>query len=259
MGRLDGKIAAVTGGASGIGEATVRRFVAEGASVAFCDRDGDRGRRVAAELEGTGAKVAFTQADVGTEAACLAFVNGAAQQFGRLDVLVNNAGIRKYEKVDQASAASWNEILGVNLMSYVFCAKAAVPLMRHNQGGAPGGAIVNVASVRSVVSGGGNLQYDTTKAAIAGLTRALAADHSPEGIRVNAVGPGPIFTPFHERRIAAAGETVEQYNAHAARGTMLKRPGRAEEVAAAILFLASDDASYVTGALLFVDGGMTAL
>ena len=223
--------------------------------MAFCDRDAERGQRVAAELETAGAKVAFTQADVGTEAACLDFVNGAAQKFGRLDILINNAGIRKYEKVDEASAASWKEILDVNLMGYVFCAKAAVPLMRRNQGG----AIVNVASVRSVVAGGGNLQYDTTKAAVAGLTRALAADHSPEGIRVNAVGPGPIFTPFHERRIAAAGETVEQYNAQAARGTMLKRPGRAEEVAAAILFLASDDASYVTGALLFVDGGMTAL
>src|SRR5271168_25424 len=254
MGRLDGKVAAVTGGASGIGEATVGRFVAEGASVAFCDRDGERGERVAAELETAGAKVAFTQADVGTEAACLAFVNGAGEKFGRLDIL-NNAGIRKYEKVDEASAASWNEILNVNLMSYVFCAKAAVLLMRRNKGG----AIVNTASVRSVVAGGGNLQYDTTKAAIAGLTRALAADHSADGIRVNAVGPGPIFTPFHQRRIAAAGETVEQYNAKAAQGTMLKRPGRAKEVAAAILFLASDDASYVTGALLFVDGGMTAL
>jgi len=219
--------------------------------VAFCDRDGERGQRVAAELEAAGAKVAFTQADVGAEAACLAFVNGAAQKFGRLDILINNAGIRKYEKVDEASAASWNEILNVNLMGYVFCAKAAVPLMRRNKGG----AIVNVASVRSVVAGGD----DTTKAAVAGLTRALAADHSPDGIRVNAVGPGPIFTPFHQRRIAAAGETVEQYNAKAAQGTMLKRPGRAEEVAAAILFLASDDASYVTGALLFVDGGMTAL
>src|SRR6478609_9657534 len=254
MGRLDGKIAAVTGGASGIGEATVRRFVAEGASVVFCDRDGERGQRVVGELENAGAKVAFTQADVGTEAACLDFVNGAAEKFGRLDILINNAGIRKYEKIDEASAASWNEILNVNLMSYVFCAKAAVPLMRDK-----GGAIVNVASVRSIVSGGGNLQYDTTKAAIAGLTRALAADHSREGIRVNAVGPGPIFTPFHQRRIEAAGETVEQYNAQAARGTMMNRPGRAEEVAAAILFLASDDASYVTGALLFVDGGMTAL
>ena len=255
MGRLDGKVAAVTGGASGIGEATVRRFVAEGASVAFCDRDNERGQRVAAELEAAGAKVAFLHADVGTEAACLGFVNAAAQTFGRLDILVNTAGIRKYEKIDEASAASWNEILSVNLMSYAFCAKAAVPLMR--RGG--GGAIVNVASVRSVVSGGGNLQYDTTKAAVAGLTRALAADHSAEGIRVNAVGPGPIFTPFHARRIAAAGETVEQYNAKAAQGTMMKRPGRAEEVAAAILFLASDDASYVTGALLFVDGGMTAM
>src|SRR6266702_3432174 len=194
MGRLDGKVAAVTGGASGIGEATVRRFVAEGASVAFCDRDGERGQRVAAELETAGAKVAFAQADVGTEAACLDFVNGAAQKFGRLDILINNAGIRKYEKVDEASAASWKEILDVNLMSYVFCAKAAVPLMRRNKGG----AIVNVAS-----------------------------DHSPDGIRVNAVGPGPIFTPFHQRRIVAAGETVEQYNAKATQGTMLKRPGRA--------------------------------
>src|SRR5438552_9396362 len=172
MGRLDGKVAAVTGGASGIGEATVRRLIAEGASVAFCDRDGERGQRVAAELETAGAKVAFTQADVGSEAACLDFVNGAAQKFGCLDILINNAGIRKYEKVDEASAASWNEILNINLMSYVFCAKAAVPLMRRNKGG----AIVNVASVRSVVAGGGDLQYDTTKAAVAGLTRALAAD-----------------------------------------------------------------------------------
>src|SRR5256885_13472210 len=101
MGRLDGKVAAVTGGASGIGEATVRRFVAEGASVAFCDRDGERGQRVAAEIETAGAKVAFTHADVGTEAACLAFVNGAAEKFGRLDILINNAGIRKYETVEE--------------------------------------------------------------------------------------------------------------------------------------------------------------
>jgi len=251
MGRLDGKVAAVTGGASGIGEATVRRFVAEGAAVAFCDRDGERGQRVAAELEAAGAKVAFTQADVGTEAACLAFVSGAGEKIRaprHPHQQCRHPQIR--EKVDEASAASWNEILSVNLMGYVFCAKAAVPLMRRNGGG----AIVNTASVRSVVAGGGNLQYDTTKAAIAGLTRGLAADHAADGIRVNAVGPGPIFTPFHARRIAAAGETVEQYNAKAAQGTMLKRPGRAEEVAAAILFLASDDASYVTGVLLFVDG-----
>jgi NAD(P)-dependent dehydrogenase (short-subunit alcohol dehydrogenase family) len=255
MGRLEGKVAAITGGASGIGEATVRRFAAEGATVAFGDRDGERGTRIEAELKAAGYNVAFTQVDVGTEAACLNFVNGAAATFGKLDILVNNAGIRKYEKAEEASAAAWNEILDVNLKSFAFCAKAAVPLMRKNGSG----AIVNLASVRSVVAGGGNLLYDTTKAAIAGFTRGLAADHSAEGIRVNAVGPGPIFTPFHARRIAAAGETVEQYNAKAAQGTMMKRPGRAEEVANAILFLASDEASYVTGALLFVDGGMTAM
>src|SRR3979409_2668991 len=120
MGRLDGRVAAVTGGASGIGEATVRRFVAEGASVAFCDRDGERGQNLAAELEAAGAKVAFTHFAVGTESAFLAFVNGAAQKFGRFDILINNAGIRKYEKVDEATAASWNEILAVNLLRYVF-------------------------------------------------------------------------------------------------------------------------------------------
>jgi 2-hydroxycyclohexanecarboxyl-CoA dehydrogenase len=213
-------------------------------------------KQLAADLAAGESRLFCATADITDYGRVKEAVDLGAAKFGKLDILVNNAGIRKYEKVDEASAASWNEILGVNLMSYVFCAKAAVPLMRKSKSG---GAIVNVASVRSVVAGGGNLQYDTTKAAIAGLTRALAADHSPEGIRVNAVGPGPIFTPFHARRIAAAGETVEQYNAQAASGTMLKRPGRAEEVAAAILFLASDDASYVTGALLFVDGGMTAM
>ena len=135
------------------------------------------------------------------------------------------------------------------------CAHAAVPHLK--QSGA--GVIVNIGGVSSHLGATRRAHVIAAKAGLEGLTRALAADHSPEGIRVNAVGPGPIFTPFHERRIAAAGETVAQYNASAAKGTMLKRPGRAEEVAAAILFLASDDASYVTGALLFVDGGMTAM
>jgi len=248
---LTGKIALVTGSTRGIGRTIAQTLVGAGAKVAVVGRDLAKAEEVAESL---GEARGFA-CDVADPASVTMLVQTVEDAFGSLDILVNNAGIRKYEKIDEASADSWNEILNVNLMSYAFCAKAAVPLMRRNNGG----AIVNVASVRSVVAGGGNLQYDTTKAAIAGLTRALAADHSPEGIRVNAVGPGPIFTPFHQRRIAAAGETVAQYNASAASGTMLKRPGRAEEVAAAILFLASDDASYVTGTLLFVDGGMTAM
>jgi 2-hydroxycyclohexanecarboxyl-CoA dehydrogenase len=255
MARFDGKTAVVTGGASGIGEATVRRLVAEGASVVFADVNQERGKRVAAEIEAAGGKAHFVVADVSNEAAALGVIQQALDRFGGLDILVNNAGIRMYQTVVEASEESWDQILGVNLKSYVFCAKGAIPAMLKRGRG----SIVNVASVRSVMAGGNNIQYDTAKHAVAGLTRGLAMDHSPQGIRVNAVCPGPIFTPFHANRIAAAGKTIEEYNADAAIRTMLKRPGTAEEVAACILFLASDDASYVTGSLLFVDGGMTAM
>ena len=255
MGKMDGMVAAVTGGASGIGEATVRRLIVEGAQVAFADRDAERGRRVVSEIAADSGKALFVEADVGQEANCLAFVQKTVERFGRLDVLVNNAGIRMYQTVVDATAESWDEILSVNLKSYAYCAKGAIPAMRQ----AGGGSIVNVASVRSIVAGGNNIQYDTTKHAVAGLTRGLAMDHGAEGIRVNAVCPGPIFTPFHARRLQEAGKTLAQYNEDAASRTMLKRPGTADEVAACILFLASNDASYVTGSLLFVDGGMTAM
>jgi meso-butanediol dehydrogenase / (S,S)-butanediol dehydrogenase / diacetyl reductase len=255
MGKMDGMVAAVTGGASGIGEATVRRFITEGAEVAFADRDAERAHRVAAEIAADGGKVHFVEADVGHESACLAFIQKAVERFGQLNVLVNNAGIRLYQTVVDATAESWDEILSVNLKSYAYCAKGAIPAMRQ----VGGGSIVNVASVRSIVVGGNTIQYDTAKHAVAGLTRGLAMDHGAEGIRVNAVCPGPIFTPFDARRLQNTGKTVAQYNEDAASRTMLKRPGTAEEVAACILFLASNDASYVTGSLLFVDGGMTAM
>ena len=255
MARLNGKVAAVSGGASGIGEATVRRFVMEGAKVAFADRDVERGKRVAAEIAASGGQVIFVEAHVEREGEAADFVRQAAQRFGRLDVLVNNAGVRLYHTVEEASAESWDEILGVNLKGYAFCAKAAMSLLRQ----AGGGTIVNVASVRSVTSIGKTTQYDTTKAAVAGLTRGMAADHAADGIRVNAVCPGPIYTPFHEKRNEATGRTFEQYRDDAAKGTLLRRHGTPDEVAACILFLASDDASYVTGTLLFVDGGYTAM
>jgi NAD(P)-dependent dehydrogenase (short-subunit alcohol dehydrogenase family) len=255
MGRLDGRVAAVSGGASGIGEATVRRFVTEGAKVVFADRDVERGKRVAAEITASGGQVVFVEAHMQHEAEARTFIRQAAERFGQLDVLVNNAGVRLYHTVEEASAESWDEILGVNLKGYAFCAKAAIPLLRQ----AGRGSIVNVASVRSVTSVGKTTQYDTTKAAVAGLTRGMAADHAGEGIRVNAVCPGPIYTPFHEQRIRALGRTFEQYQEDAAKGTLLRRHGSPDEVAACILFLASDDASYVTGTLLFVDGGYTAM
>src|ERR1700730_106960 len=169
MGKLSGMLAAVTGGASGIGEATVRRFITEGAEVAFVDRDATRGHRVAAEIAADGGRAFFVEADVGQEPACLAFIQQAVERFGRLNILVHNAGIRMYQTVVEATAESCDEILSVNLKSYAYCAKGAIPAMRR-----AGGSIVNVASVRSIVAGGNNIQDDTAKHAVAGLDRGLA-------------------------------------------------------------------------------------
>ena len=149
MSRFSDRVVAVTGGASGIGEATVRRFVEEGARAAFADRDADRARRVEAELQAQGAEAYFVEADMGKEADATGFVETAAARFGRLDVLVNNAGIRKYQAVTEASKESWDEMLAVDLLSYAMCARAAIPVMAADGGG----AIVNVASIRSLIAG----------------------------------------------------------------------------------------------------------
>lgn len=253
MGRMKGKVAAVTGGARGIGAACVRRFLEEGARVVFCDTNAENGERFAGELDG--ANAAFVPADVSDEGDAARFVEEAVSRFGRLDALVNNAGIRNYVDVTEASAESWDRMLGVNLKGFAFCAKAAIPAMARTEGG----VVVNVASVRSLVAGSKSVQYDTTKAAILGLTRSMARDHAADGIRVMAVGPGPIYTEFHEQRAAGLGETVAEYRAHFGADTMLERPGTAAEVANVIVFLASDEASFMTGTCVFVDGGQTGL
>ena len=255
MGRFSGKVVAVTGGASGIGEATVRRFVEDGAGVAFADRDAERGKAVAVDLASQGAAVHFVEADLGEEGEAARFIEAAAERFGRLDVLVNNAGIRKYQTVTEASKESWDEMLAVNLLSYALCARAAIPRIA----AAGGGAVVNVASIRSIVAGPRCVQYDTTKAAVLGLTRSMARDHALEGVRVNAVGPGPIFTPFHERRAETLGKTRDAYVEEFGAETMLKRPGRARDVANGIAFLASEEAAFITGTCLFIDGGQSVI
>jgi NAD(P)-dependent dehydrogenase (short-subunit alcohol dehydrogenase family) len=253
MGRLDGKVAAITGGAGGIGGATVRRFLEEGAKVAFCDTDAEKGNAFEQQLA-TGAAF-FMPADVSREADAERFIDQAASRFGRVDVLVNNAAIRNYVDVTEASAESWDRVLGVNLKGFAFCAKAAITRMRESGGG----VVVNLASVRSLVAGPKCVQYDTTKAAILGLTRSMARDHAADGVRVMAVGPGPIFTDFHESRAAEIGQTHEQYKAWFGADTMMNRPGTPLEVANAILFVASDEASFLTGTCIFVDGGQTGL
>jgi len=253
MGRMQDKVAAITGGAGGIGGAVVRRFLEEGAKVAFCDWDAQKGAAFEREL-GTD-NAFFVQTDVSNEAQTAAFIDAAITRYGKLDVLVNNAGIRNYVDVTQASEESWDRILGVNLKGYAFCAKAAISAMRDSGGG----VIVNIASVRSLVAGEKCVQYDTTKAAILGLTRSMARDHAPDNVRVMAVGPGPIFTDFHEQRAVELGQTHDEYKTEFGADTMLNRPGTPAEVANAILFLASDEASFMTGTCIFVDGGQTGL
>ena len=255
MGRLDGKVAAVTGGASGIGEATVRLFVEEGARVAFADRDGARGAGLVEEIRAGGGDVLFVEAQMQREAEAAAFIARAVEHFGQLNILVNNVAIRLYQTVPDASEESWDTILGVNVKSYAFCAKAAIPALREEGGG----SIVNIASNNAVIAGDNTPQYDTTKAAVAGLTRGLARSHAGEGIRANAVCPGPTYTPFHQGRAVAAGKTHEVFKEEFAQHTMLKRPGTPREIAACVLFLASDEASFVTGSCMFADGGQAAM
>ena len=263
MGRMSGKVAAVTGGASGIGEATVRLFLEQGATVAFADQDRERGERLAGELATSAGQVLFVHSHMELESEAVGFIESAVAAFGRLDVLVNNAGIRKAQNVTESSTESWLEVLSVNLIGYAHCAKAAIVAMRgkdDSQAGVQrGGSIVCVASVRSVLSGPNAVLYDASKAGVLGLMRGMAHDHALEGIRVNAVGPGPIMTPFHERRVAQSGQNLADYIEKFGADTMLKRPGTAREVANGIAFLASDEASYITGTCLYIDGGQTAL
>ena len=253
MGRMQGKVAAITGGAGGIGGETVRRFLEEGAKVAFCDTDSEKGDRF--ELELATGDAFFMRADVSREPEAAGFVDETASRFGRIDVLVNNAAIRNYVDVTEASAESWEQVLGVNLLGFAFCAKAAISQMRRTGGG----VVVNLASVRSLVAGPKCVQYDTTKAAILGLTRSMARDHAPDNVRVMAVGPGPIFTDFHARRAEELGQSHEQYKTAFGVDTMMDRPGTPREVANAIAFVASDEASFMTGTCIYVDGGQTGL
>jgi len=253
MDRMRGKVAAVTGGGGGIGAATVRRFLEEGAKVAFCDRDAEKGNAFERQLGSDDA--IFKSADVSRETEASQFIEDTVSRFGRIDVLVNNAAVRNYVDVTEASVESWDHVLGVNLKGFAFCAKAAILAMRRSGGG----VIVNLASVRSLVAGPKCVQYDTTKAAILGLTRSMARDHAPDNVRVMAVGPGPIFTDFHENRAKELGQTHDEYREAFGNDTMLNRPGTPKEVANAILFVASDEASFMTGTCVFVDGGQTGL
>jgi NAD(P)-dependent dehydrogenase (short-subunit alcohol dehydrogenase family) len=253
VGRLERKVAIITGGAGGIGAATGRLFCEEGARVMLVDRDPAAMASACAEIRAQvpGAELRDVIADIGVEASAAQIVAEAARAFGRIDVLVNNAGIRSYEPLAEAKRETWERIIAVNLLSYAYLAREALPALRASGHG----SIVNVSSMHAFVPRAGMGQYDVTKSGIVSMTRTLAFEEARHGVRVNAVCPGATFTPFHAKRFAADGRTQAEIDAIAASCCVLQRWAEPREIAHPILWLASDDASYVTGAALMADGG----
>ncbi|HSE77025.1 MAG TPA: SDR family oxidoreductase [Alphaproteobacteria bacterium] len=251
--RLKGKAAIVTGGAGGIGAAVGRLFCEEGARVALVDRDAAAMGAALEDIRSSvpGAQLLGIVADVAREAEAGRVIVEATAALGSLDVLVNNAGIRLYHKLSEAPTQSWQDILGVNLLGYAHMAKAALPALR-----ASGKAsIVNISSTYGVTGRPGMGQYDATKAAILALTRTLAFEEAAHGVRVNAVCPGFTLTPFHVRRAKADGRAIEDLRREAEQSCIMRRWAEPREIACPILWLASDEASYVTAATFMIDGG----
>ena len=245
--RLAAKVALVTGGAKGIGAAIVRRFVAEGASVAFVDADETEGEALAAA---TGAL--FVPADVTQRGVAARAVAAAVQRFGRLDILVNNAGITHAAPFLELDEADFDRVLAVNLRSYFTMGQAAARQIAAQAGG---GAIVNMSSVNAVLAIPDQVPYVVSKGAVNQLTRVMALSLAPHGIRVNAIGPGTIATELARKAVMASDEARRRLLSR----TPMKRLGEPDEVASVAVFLASDDASYMTGQVVYPDGGRLAL
>ena len=255
-GRFSGRIVLVTGGASGIGRATVERFLQEGADVVLADMDAAAGAAAAAALSKEGlTRVTPMAADVSRAADVRRMVDEALARHGRIDVLFNNAGMFEPGKVHEVSEEAWDRQLGANLKSVYLVSAAVVPPMLA-QGG---GAIVNNASVAALVGDVNGAAYCASKGGVAGLTRAMALDYAKRGIRVNAICCGEIDTPLFEREAVQIGMTVDEYRTVLNEYHPIGRIGTPAEAAAAVAFLASDDAAFVTGVLLPVDGGYSAM
>ena len=243
------KTALITGAARGIGLATAKRFLEDGWRVALLDIDGPA-QMTAADAIGRPHNVLPLIADVAIEAEVNAAVKKVAERFGRLDVLVNNAGTATFKPLLETSPAEWQRVLDVNLTGPYLCARAAVPLM--TTGEAPGGAIVNIASISGVRASTLRVAYGTSKAALMHLTRQMAVEFAGIGVRVNSVAPGPVDTAMAK----AVHSNAIRADYHDA--IPLGRYGLEEELADAIHFLCSDRASYITGQNLGVDGGFEA-
>lgn len=246
MGRLNGKTAIITGAAQGMGEATARLFAAEGARVALADVKDDVGERVAAEI---GDAAFYRHLDVSKNDEWCGFVAAVVEKWGAVDVLVNNAGLVHFTAIEDFEAEDAERLLGVNTIGPMLGVKHVAPIMKEQKNG----SIINISSVDGLRGCNGLTLYTASKWAVRGLTKSLAYELGAHGIRVNSIHPGGVNTPMGNSR----GMPVEQVN-QTFRRVPLQRIGEPEEIARASLFIASDEASYISGAELAVDGGWAA-
>ena len=249
-GRLAGKVALISGGAKGQGAAETRLFVREGASVVFGDVLDDEGKKVEAEIRAAGGEATYVHLNVTREADWRAAVATAVERYGKLTVLVNNAGILLRAKIEDTSEADWDRIMAVNVKGVFLGTKCAIPAMRQ----AGGGSIVNISSTAGLVgSPQGTAAYTATKGAVRLFTKSTAIQHARDNIRANSVHPGPIATDMIADTMTNEAAWKERL-----RRLPMGRVGTVDEVAYGVLYLASDEASYVTGSELVIDGGTTA-
>jgi NAD(P)-dependent dehydrogenase (short-subunit alcohol dehydrogenase family) len=251
--RLQGKVSLITGGTSGIGEATAMLFAKEGANVAVTGRDETRGQAVSAKILENGGKAIFIRTDVRKTAECRRTVDETIAAFGKLDILFNNAGVFYPHNILDCSEEEWDLQIDINLKGTFLMSKFALPGMIERGNG----VIINNSSGWGIVGGDKAVAYCASKGGVVLLTKAMAIDHGPQGIRVNCICPGDVDTPMLPEDARMRGLKWEDYLAGCA-NRPLGRIGTVDEVAKAALFLACDDSSFMTGAALVVDGGGTA-
>ena len=247
MGRLDGKVALISGGSKGQGAAEAKLFAQEGAKVVLADILDDEGKKIEAEINETGGEAMYLHLDVTSEADWAAAIRAAVDSYGKLDILVNNAGILLRKGVEETSAEEWDRVQDVNSKGVFLGVKAAIPAMRE----AGGGSIVNISSIAGL-RGSTSTAYGASKGLVRLLTKSTAVQYGPERIRCNSVHPGIIETDMTEEMLDSVGR--EQWLAR----TPLRIIANAHDVALGVLYLASDESRYVTGSELVIDGGITA-
>jgi NAD(P)-dependent dehydrogenase (short-subunit alcohol dehydrogenase family) len=251
--KLESRAAIVTGAGVGIGRAIAQRLAREGARVMIAEIDEEAGEACAAEIRREGGEAVFACTDTSSSASVRDMVARTVDFLGGVDILVNNAAAFAYGRVEEVTEEDWARVFGVNVIGYANTVRDVLPSFR----AAGGGAVVNIASVSSFIAQPAFVAYNASKGAVAQLTRCLAMDLAPDRVRVNAICPGAIRTRATDRHIASLGMDREEAYRGFGEACLMKRMGRPEEIAGAAVFLASDDASYITGAHIVIDGGAT--